>query len=154
MAHRCGLDAHEIAAGVRLGHCDCTNAFAGDHAGQPTLLLLFVAQADEVRQHDVVVQSHAVGATDDTGHADLFGHHCCKAVVVGSAATELLGNRETKESVSSGFEPNLAGHEAIALPLLMVRNDLVVEPRSKGGAELIVVVVEQGARNLLHDRRC
>ncbi|CAB4798723.1 unannotated protein [freshwater metagenome] len=56
--------------------------------------------------------------------------------------------------MSSGFEPNLARHKTIALPLLMVRNDLVVEPRPKGSAELIVIVVEQGARNLLHDRRC
>src|SRR5262245_10706492 len=55
LADSARADALQIAAGAGLGHGDRTHGFAGDHARQPFLLLLFGAVAEKIAAADIVM---------------------------------------------------------------------------------------------------
>ena len=88
------------------------------------------------------------------GVADLLGHDRPEAEVVGATAAVLLVDGDAEEAVLAGLEPDAARRDLVALPLLVVRHDLVVEPAAERRAELLVLVGVDGARDRLHAVHC
>ncbi|GGY37687.1 hypothetical protein GCM10010342_26140 [Streptomyces anulatus] len=76
------------------------------------------------------------------GPGELLGEDGAVAEVVAAAAPVLLRDGETQQSRASGGEPGLAGDDAVLLPLLVVREDLLGQEGPDGLAEGVVLLGE------------
>lgn len=73
---------------------------------------------------------------------ELLGEDGAVAEVVAAAASVLLRDGEAQQSRASGGEPGLAGDDAVLLPLLVVREDLLGQEGPDGLAERVVFLGE------------
>ena len=138
-----GLDALQVAAGARLGHRDRGDQLTGAELRQPTLLLLFVGQAQQVGRHDVVVQAEPDAAVAAAG--GLLGDDRVVAEVGVAAAAVLLGDRHPEKALLARLQPHAAVDDLRLLPLIVVRRDVALQERPVGLAEQIVLGLEQCA---------
>ena len=113
-----GAQAGEVGADLRLGHRQRGDQAAVGDPRQPALALLVVAKSEEVGQADVVVQRHPEPAAGDAGSADLLAEDLVEAKVVDPDAAVLLGHLHREHALLGGLGEQLAGDDAVALPLL------------------------------------
>ena len=129
-----------------LGHADRGDQLAGDDAGQPALLLLLGAVAEEVGQADVVVQGDAQPGAGVRGAQELLAEHGVEPEVGHSPAAVLLRDLHAEKSLPAGRGEQLPGRDPGGTPLVDVGGDLLVDERTHRGPEgLVVVVVERAA---------
>ena len=92
--------------------------------------------------HDHVVEQRERRAVDAApGH--LLADHRVVAEVGRAAAAVLLVELEAEQALRAGLGPDLAVDDAVGLPLVVVRHDLLVEEGADGVAEGLVLVVEE-----------
>ncbi|GGS04611.1 hypothetical protein GCM10010284_42070 [Streptomyces rubiginosohelvolus] len=84
----------------------------------------------------------ADGEPGGPGAGELLGEDRAVAEVVAAAAPVLLRDGETQQSRAPGGEPGLAGDDAVPLPLLVVREDLLGQEGPDGLAERVVLLGE------------
>ena len=138
-----GLDALEVTAGSGFRHCDRRDDLPRAESGQPTLLLLFGGQAQEVGRDDVVLQREAQAA--ESARGGLLGDDHVVAEVVVPAAAVLLRHGHAEEALLAGFEPDATIDDLVLFPLLVERRDVALEECAIGLAEQLVLGFEEGA---------
>ena len=108
-------NAGQVAAGVGFGHGDGQDDLAADALGQPASFLLLVAEFQQIRHDDVVLQveGHARGA--DPGQFLVQNHVVAK--VGQPAAAIFLGHVHAQQSLLAGFAPQVAGALGRRLPI-------------------------------------
>ena len=97
VTHRRRADAGKVAAGAGFGHRDAEHRLAGDHAGQPALLLLGCRQVGEIRQHDIVLQGEGDRLGRRAGPLQFVDDDRVVAEVVDPRAAEVFGHREPQQ---------------------------------------------------------
>ncbi len=140
-----GGHRRQVRADPGLGHADRGDQLAGDDAGQPALLLLVGAVAEEVGQADVVVQGDPQPGAGVRGAQQLLAEHGVEPEVGHSPAAVLLRHVHAEKPLPTGGGEQLAGRDPGGAPLVDVRGDLLVDERAHGCAEGLVVVVVQRA---------
>ena len=105
--------------------------------------LLLGAVREEVGHADVVVQAQAEPGPADARELDLLVDHLVVPEVVGAAAAVLLGEVHPDEAVPARLGEEVVRDDPRSLPLEVVRNDLLVEPRAEARAQLVVLGLEQ-----------
>lgn len=138
-----GTDPLEVGVGAGLGHRDGGDGLAGAESGQPAALLFLGGERGQVRPDDVVVQ--ADGEAGGPGAGELLGDHGRVAEVGVAAAPVLLGHGQAQQALAARGPPGLAADDAVLLPLLVVRQHLLVQEGAHGLAERLVVGVEDAA---------
>ena len=110
--------------------------------GQPALLLLLGGQIAQVGADDVVVQPEADPARADPGQ--LLVEDGVVAEVAHAAAAEPLVHVHAEQALRATGEPDLARHDAVLLPLVVERRDVLLRPGPHHLAELVVLGLVQG----------
>src|SRR5215468_1012041 len=137
---RRGPDALQVTAGGRLSHRDRRDQLSGAVAGQPALSLLGRAQPVQVPSDHVVVYEEAKAG--GAGPGELLVHDRVVPVVGVSAAAVLLVDVDAEQPGAPRRQPDLAGHDAIALPLLVVWGYLTGDELADHVAERLVLFGE------------
>ena len=114
LLHRGGADALQVGAGAGLAHGDGADHLAAGELGQPALLLLLGAEAQDVGRDDAGMQrraerihaGEAVGAVDDR----LVGEGAAGAAV-------FLGDHGAEQARLPGLGPDLARKDLVLVPL-------------------------------------
>ena len=75
----------------------------------------------------------------------LLGEDHVVAEVVDPGAAVLLGDVEAEQPRLARLEPQLARHDAVLLPLVVVGDDLLLEEGPRGLAEVLVLGLEEVA---------
>ena len=94
-------------------------------------------------QADVVVQGDAEHGAARAGPLDLLHDHRVEPEVGDPAAPELLGHLEGQEPVTPRVGEHLAGDDAGLLPLLVVGDDLLLQPATEAGPQILVLRLEE-----------
>src|SRR3712207_1238568 len=136
-------DALEVAAGRRLGHRDGGDQRTAAEAGQPALLLLLGPQVAQVGPRDVVVQAEADARGADPH--ELLVEDRLVAEVAHAPAAEALLHVGAEEALRAGRGPDLARHDAVALPLVVEGDDVLLGPRPDRLPEVLVLGLVQGS---------
>src|SRR5690606_11042661 len=105
--------------------------------------LLLGGVAEQVARDQIGVQGEADAAGPDPGQ--LLLQDDVVAEVADPAAAELLGDHEAEQSELAGAQPQLARHDAVGLPLRVVRHDLLLQEGAHRVAEGVALGLEQGA---------
>src|SRR6185312_4932498 len=100
---------------------------------------------EEVRQHDVVVETDAEAEAADAGPRRLLTEHDVEPEVVDAASAVPLGDGHAQEAGGPRRQEDLARHDAVALPLRVVRDDLLLQESAEAVPECLVLVLEQVA---------
>jgi hypothetical protein len=137
---RGGADALEVGSGAWLGHRDRRDDRAVAETGQPAPLLLLGRRRGRIGTDHVVVQTD--GEAGGVRTAELLGEHGAVAVVGVPAASVLLLHGEAEQALPVGGRPDLAGDDAVLLPLLVMRQHLLVQEGADGLPEGLVVLGE------------
>ncbi|MCY1343804.1 hypothetical protein D9M69_298260 [compost metagenome] len=143
--HRAGLHRLQVGTGVRLGHRHGADRLAGGHLRQPLLLLRLGGEVDQVAGDDVV-HAEADQPRRLAGAVDLFGGDHRETPIQAQAAVGFRGGG-VEHAELAGALPDGARHAVIGFPLLQVRSALLRQEAPHGIAELLVLMVEQGAWN-------
>ena len=143
----------EVRPDAGLGHRERRDQRPVGDARQPALPLLVVAVLEEVRHADVVVQRDAEARARDARVSDLLDDDLVEAEVLDAEPAERLGHAHREHALLRGLREQLARHEALGLPLLVVRDDLLGEESPYGFAVVLVLGFEDralhGSRTLL-----
>ena len=141
-----GGHRRQVRPDAGLGHADRGDQLAGDDSGQPALLLLLGAVAEEVGQADVVVQGDAQPGARVRDAEELLAEHGVEPEVGHSPAVVLLRHLHAEESLPACGGEELPGRDPGGTPLVDVGGDLLVDEGAHRGPEgLVVVVVERAA---------
>ena len=143
-----GADPLQVRARAGLGHRDRRDQLAGAQAGEPALLLLVGRRRAEVGDDHVVEERVRRAVHPAPGHL-LVDHHVV-AEVVGAAAAVLLVELECEQALRAGLGPRVPVDDAVGLPLLVPRHDLLVEEGADRVAEGLVLVVEDRSPGRTH----
>ena len=120
LLHRRGADVLQVGAGAGLAHGDGADHLAAGELGQPALLLLLGAEAQDVGRDDPGMQrraegvhaGEAVGAVDDR----LMGECAARAAV-------FLGDHGAEQARLPGLGPDLAWKDLVFVPLVDMRRE-------------------------------
>ncbi len=146
VADRLGLHAAQIAADLGLGHGDHGDQVAGDQARQPAGLLFIGSVIDQIGHGDVGVG----GEADGRGvHPRQFLDQDGAVAEVAAGAAVFLGRGDAQQTLLASAQPQRFGHDAVAFPLSVVRDDLSLDEPPDLVAEHLMVVAE----NLAHRHR-
>ena len=123
----------QVGAGAGLAHGDGADHLAAGELGQPALLLLLGAEAQDVGRDDPGMQrraervhaGEAVGAVDDR----LMGERAAGAAV-------FLGDHGAEQARLPGLGPDLARKDFVLVPLVDVRHEF-------GLQEAVGLILEQ-----------
>ena len=136
-------DALEVGPGARLAHRDRGDGLPRAQAGEPASPLLLRGARREVRDDHVVEQRERRPV--DAAARQLLADDHVVAEVGRPAAAVLLVELEPEQALRAGLHPHLAVDDAVALPLVVERHDLLVEEGTDGLAERLVLLVEDRA---------
>ncbi len=78
----------------------------------------------------------------DAGPGQLLGHHHVVAEVGDPGAAVLLGDVEAEQALRAGLGPEVAGDDAVLLPLVVEGDDLLLQEGADGLAERLVLRLE------------
>ena len=129
----------QVGADLGLGHRHRGDQRSVGHPRQPALLLLGVAQVCEVGQTDVVVQRDPETAAGDAGHQHLLPDDLVEAEIVDPEPPVALGHLHGEHALVRRLGEQLAGHDLLALPLEVMRDDLLGDEAGDGLAEVDVL---------------
>ena len=145
VAARPGAHALQVGAGARLGHRDRADQFAGDHARQEALLLVFGAAVEQVGRDDGRVQAAAVAA--EVGPCRLQDDHRVMAEV--TATTAVFGRRrQAQQALGAGFVPGLARHAPGFAPSRRLRHPALLEEARHRVLQRVVLLGHPGRREI------
>ena len=138
-----GAGGAGVRAGVGLGQAERRERAAGDQVGQPALLLLLGAEAEDRvdAQADAGAQGDADALVDPAelldGHAEAG-----EGVLVQPGAAVLLRGHQAEQPEVAHLRHELHREVVVAVPLLDVRADLVLGELPDGGAEVLVLLAQ------------
>src|SRR6266496_1997512 len=135
-----GADRLQVAAGTGLAHCDRGDDFAGTVARQPALALVLRTQSQQILPVDIVVYGEA--RTVKTRARQLLVEDRVIPVVRVTAAAITLVDVDAKQPRASGREPQLTGHGAVAIPLVVIWLDLFGDKGPHHVTECVVFLGE------------
>ena len=121
VADRGGGDPGQVGTGAGFGHRDRRDQRAGGDPGQPSGCLFVVADVEEVRRGDVVVERQPQAGPTDPGRCQLLGDHLVEPEVGDATAAVLARDRHPDEPVLTALGEQLAWSDAGSLPLEIVR---------------------------------
>ena len=129
VAARRGADALQVRARAGLGHGQSAHELARGHARQPVALLRLAREVVDVVGHDAAVQRIAEPGAQ---HAALLGEQHDLVQEVAAAAAVGLGDAGAQQAGRAGLVPDLAVHDLLLRPALLVRQQLglVEAPRA------------------------
>ncbi|MNO43811.1 hypothetical protein D3C76_340400 [compost metagenome] len=145
IAHGGGAHGLEVAAGARLGHGDGQDQLAGTGTRQPSLFLLFIAAAGDVRGDDIGM--HAEIGTTDTGLGEGFVEHRAMAEIATTTAV-FARQGDAQQAFAAGLEPGFTVDLARLVPGGLARYAFALEKALRRGAENLMVVAKDGAVNV------
>ena len=124
---------------------------AGDQPGQPALLLLLGPEGGDVGDDDVVV--HGKPEAAGAGPGGLLGEDHVVAEVLDARPAVLLVDVEAEQPAPRRPCATPRGRHAVLLPLLVEGDDLLLQEGARGGAEVLVLLLED-AGALRHGSPC
>ena len=140
VANRGAADALQVAARAWFGHRDRRDQLARAVAGEPALPLLRRAQPVQVRPDHVVVQLEHRPAGARAGQFLVQDH--VEPVVGLTAATVLLVQVDAQQPGPARGQPDVAGHDPVPLPLIVVGRDLLRDEGPHHVTERVVFLGE------------
>ena len=138
-----GADAGHVGSGPGLGHTDGGDELTAHETREPALLLFGGGQLGEIWQADVVVdgetQAHRTAVSVHEG----FDQDLVVAKIGGADTAELFVGGEAEQPDRTGLHEQLAGNDAVVIPPVDVRCDLLGREitRQIGECAVIAVVV-------------
>ncbi len=148
-ADRRRADALQVAARSRLGHGNRGDDLAARHAWEERALLLFACVVEDVRRHDIGMESEARTGIEALRH--LLDKNCAHEKI-GAGAAVFLRDARQQQACLAGLAPELARDDAVLLPSVVVRRDLALDEILDGRAEHLMLLAEYRAWNS-HDGR-
>jgi hypothetical protein len=136
-------DALQVAAGRRLGHRDRADQLARAQPRQPTPLLGFGAEPEQVGEEDVVLQREAGVQAGGADRRELLRQYAAEPVVGGAAAPEAFRDGEAEQSVLARRQPGRPVDDPPLVPLLEAPGDLAADELAHGGPEVLVLGLEE-----------
>ena len=152
VSDRGGGHGREVGPNRRLGHGHGSDELTARNPRQPPRALLSGAVREEVREADVVVQTHAEARTTHARGLDLFVDHQVVSEVVDSPAAVLLGDRHAQEAMTAGGGKQVVGDDAGRFPFELVRHHFLVQPGPKARAQRLVLVLKNRALHVASSR--
>ncbi len=138
-----GGDRGEVRTGGRLGHGDGEHEVAPGHAGEPPAGLLLGGVVQQVGQGDVIVEGEPEGGRVHPHPVEFLGEHQVEAEVVVPPTAVLGGDGHGQEAVAARVGEHRSVDDPGPVPLVRVREHLLLHEAPEAGAELLVLVLEQ-----------
>src|SRR5258706_3263521 len=142
-------DRLHVRAGIRLGHCHCSNFLSGNNVRKKLLDLLSRTRIDQMRGSHVGMHQHRYRKPAEARAAQFLREQRRRPRIQRRAA-EFLRIAQAEEAEASHLPQHLARHEALLLPRRRLRHDLLlhVAPHAFAQHPEGVVVLFVGAHDV------
>ena len=151
-----GAGGARVRAGLGLGQAERGQRAAGDQVGQPALLLLLGAEAEDRvdAQPDAGAEGDADALVDPAELLDRDAE-AGEGVLVETGPAVLLRGHQAEQPEVAHLRHEVHGEVAVAVPLLDVRGHLGLGELADGGAEVLVLLgqLEHGGGPFAGGRR-